>query len=160
MTLLLVFICIVLIYILTRSKELYDNVYDEFQLVKDSRNHVILNFYDKVLQNYKTLAPRTGPFLGSCDDKINEQYELDAVKNAFQNEQPDVSHSPKENCSIVANRICTFTNPSFHMAERTYSPPRWILKSYQTTSLPQHVNINCFNSMYDCCIRSQRNKAK
>jgi hypothetical protein len=120
-----------------------------------SSQQTYLNFLDTLLQEYKHLAPTTGPFMGSCDDKVNEKAQMQALYNVFKHSSTTKTDT-KQHCASIASKLCSFTNPSFHMAEKVDTPPRWLLPSLKDTPLPQHTNMSCFNTNFDCCVSAFR----
>jgi hypothetical protein len=110
-----------------------------------------------------------------CDDRLNKQTQSEALDYAF-SKQPNYSKSEltdkkilntndpqitfdfqkkylkgEDLCVHKASSLCERSNPMYYLSETRTFPPRWIFKPYENMELPQHVDLNCFNRMYNCC---------
>lgn len=146
----------------TNKLDLYkehDTAY-KLDTYKDNQNSLklkpqkYLTFLSNANEGMKKRAPLTGSFRGSCNDKVNEQYQKESLRDAYG--KIDESGLLKDTfkrdpCVAYANDICEFIDPRLYLSENIYSPPHWLVKTYNTHSLPTHTDISCFNSNYTCC---------
>ena len=157
-TFVLVFgICLCLYFFLSRSVEKLENL-------KEQR---YLSFLDNVNENFKSKSPKTGPFRGSCDDKINTMVQLKALNEEYsrsaqtlgtaQNIGTPQSGSHQDPCVSVSQYLCEFTHPNMYLSE-TQMAPKWLMKSLKNKPPPTHINLSCFATNYDCCKQSLKSK--
>jgi hypothetical protein len=142
----LIVIVILILIFSTKSIEKLENL-------KDQR---YLSFLSNVNENFKSKAPKTGAFRGSCDDRINTQIQLKALHEEYSRIQ-GTEHSRihggnngGDPCVSVANYLCEFTHPNMYLSE-TQMAPKWLMKSLKDVSPPTHINLSCFATNYDCC---------
>lgn len=130
-----------------------DTYKDNFNSLK-LKPQKYLTFLSNAHEGVKKRAPISKAFRGSCDDKVNESYQKESLKDAYTaiDETGKLKDTFKRDpCVAYANDICEFIDPMLYLSENIYSPPRWLVKTYDTHSLPSHTNISCFNSNYTCC---------
>lgn len=137
------------------------NKYDKYDMsiITKLKPQKYLTFLDDVNRSMKSKAPITGAFRGSCDDKVNQKFQKESLKEAYMKieERDHVSDNFKRDpCIAYANELCEFIDPMLYLSESTYSAPRWLIKTYDTHSLPPHTELNCFNTNYTCCKSSLR----
>lgn len=124
--------------------------YNAFTLDSPSQPKPILDFMEDVDTTYKNLAPSSGPFRGSCDDKVNQLFQNKAVRAAFSH----VSKKPleKHDCPRLAASVCTFTDPALFLGDHQGVP--FDHACYKTHLPPSTVNLTCYNSLVTCCARA------
>ena len=61
----------------------------------------------------------------------------------------------KDSCVSISSELCEFTNPYFYLPETTNVPPPYLLKTFKDLTLPKDVDLNCFNTMFNCCKNSK-----
>jgi hypothetical protein len=116
-----------------------------------------LDFLGNLKNRFDELAPKTGGFRGSCDDKINAQLQKKVLNDVFTNLKQEKVHYKIDNkqkgidCVGIASDICEFTNPYFYLSQSLYFPPPWTVNSFKNIEYPKNVNLSCFNKNYDCC---------
>uniref|UniRef100_A0A6C0H770 Uncharacterized protein n=1 Tax=viral metagenome TaxID=1070528 RepID=A0A6C0H770_9ZZZZ len=131
---------------------------DNFTSVKPQR---YLTFLSDVNDSLKSQMPRTGAYRGSCDDKLNERIQNEALTDAYTKLDGGgilKAQFARDPCFIYANHLCELTDPSLYLVESKIMAPRWLVNTYKNQALPTHVSLNCFNSNYDCCKRSQQQR--
>jgi hypothetical protein len=126
----------------------FTNTTEHLENLKEQR---YLTFLSNLNENFKSKAPKTGPFRGSCDDKINNAIQLKALHEEYSRLPKTNSH--QDSCLAAANHLCEFTHPYMYLSE-TQMPPKWLMKSLKNLPLPTHVNLSCFASNYNCCKQS------
>jgi len=136
------------------------NIYklDNFTSLKPQR---YLTFLSDVNDSLKSKMPKTGSFRGSCDDKVNERIQNEALQDAYTKLDGGgvlKAQFSRDPCVIYASHLCEFTDPSLYLTESKTMAPRWLVNTYKDQALPTHVSLNCFNSNYDCCKRSQQQR--
>lgn len=133
------------------------NQYDKFIDNSPQKPQIYLDFLSDLNQNMKSKAPITGAFRGSCDDKVNQQFQNQALYESYSKLNKDnLSEKFKRDpCIAYANYLCEFTDPALYLSENQYFPPRWLTKTYKDQRMPYYTNISCFNSNYNCCKQSK-----
>lgn len=163
----LITICIFLILVfasqnLSRTLERFDVLhkdvvdYDVYLLTEREKAELgeqrYLTFLTDVNNSWKSKVPKTGPFRGSCDDKVNERIQNEALKEAY-TKLDSLSLSQqfsRDPCIAYANYLCEFTDPNMYIVNSLF-PPRWLVKTYSSQALPKQTYLSCFNQNYDCC---------
>lgn len=137
--------------------------------------------YHTYLQKYKKDSKLPLPQKLLCDDKIKIQIQKSSLQDAFNkinvNElmkkynldttgttgtthikdytkdyELDKFIKPvNKDCLYKSNHLCELTNPMLYLSENKYFPPRWIFKPYKNTNLPKHIDLKCWNNMFNCC---------
>ena len=113
-----------------------------------------LTFLGNLDKNFKSKSPKTGPFRGSCDDKINTLLQLTALDEEYSNLHKKTNTFNSDPCVAVSNYLCEFTHPNMYLSE-TSMPPKWLMSSLKNIPPPTHTNLNCFATNYNCCKHSQ-----
>lgn len=112
-----------------------------------------LSFLDDLNTDFKGRLPKTGPFRGTCDDKLNKAIEKLSLKAVFDkniDERGLRADFKRDPCVAISNYLCEFTDPNMYLTE-SQMPPRWLMKSLKDAPLPMHVDIACYNKTYNCC---------
>lgn len=120
-----------------------------------------LTFLSNVNDSLKSQMPKTAAFRGSCDDKVNERVQNESLKDAYTKLDTDgvlKAQFSRDPCIAYAHHLCQFTDPSLYLTETKTMAPRWLVNTYKNQELPTHVSLNCFNSNYNCCKRSQQQR--
>lgn len=92
----------------------------------------------------------------------NTYYDQFLIKNTKLNDQPYLSfleslkknhHTQKINKKCIEDsiKICEFSNPYSYISNSKYFPAPWLIKSYKNIEYPKSININCFNTISNCC---------
>jgi len=130
--------------------------------LENLKEQCYLTFLDNLNDNFKSKSPKTGPFRGSCDDKINTLLQLTALDEEYSNLHKKTNEFESDPCVAVSNYLCTFTHPNMFLSE-TSMPPKWLMSSLKNIPPPTHTNLQCFATNYNCCKQSQtikKNKEK
>jgi hypothetical protein len=127
--------------------------YKQLLIPTTTKKQRYLSFLDNLNVRFKSNLPKTGPYRGTCDDKLNQTLQNKSLNDVFNSEikNNDLEESfRKDPCVAVSNYLCEFTDPNMYLSE-SQMPPRWIMKSLKDQPLPSHVDIHCFNRIYNCC---------
>lgn len=135
-------ICLCLYFFLSYKKQSVEKL----ENLKEQR---YLSFLGNVNENFKSKSPKTGPFRGSCDDKINTMIQLKALNEEY-SRILSKSAAHQDPCVAVSQYLCEFTHPNMYLSE-TQMAPKWLVKSLKNKPPPTHINLSCFATNYDCC---------
>ncbi len=131
--------------------------YKELLIPTTTKQQRYLSFLSELNDNFKNKIPQTGPFRGTCNDKLNQVLQNESLKEVF-NKQVKSNNLENEfkrdPCIAVSNHLCQFTDPKMYLSE-SQIPPRWLMKSLRDKPLPHHVDLSCFNRTYNCCKQSK-----
>ena len=61
----------------------------------------------------------------------------------------------KDSCISISSELCEYTNPYFYLPETINTPPAYLLKSFKDITLPKDIDLNCFNTVFNCCKNSK-----
>lgn len=151
------FFCLVILVILFGNPSI-DNFdplshYKELLIPATTKKQRYLSFLDDLNVNYKNKLPQTGPYRGTCDDKLNQVLQNKSLQEVFDNQINDNNlqdEFKRDPCIAVSSYLCQFTDPMMYLSE-SRMPPRWAMRSLKDEPLPYHVDISCFNKTYNCC---------
>lgn len=132
--------------------------------VSNLKHQKYLSFLGNLKDRFDQLAPKTGPFRGSCDHKVNQDIQKKVLNDVFidlENKQLSLPKYKKEfsknnkgqgiDCVGISSDICETTNPYFYLSESINFPPPWTVNSFKNIEYPKNVNLTCFNKNHDCC---------
>lgn len=134
---------------LRESFDTLPNSFDNYKVVT-TKEQRLLNFLGDLNDSMHAKLPRTGPFMGSCDDKVNEEAKRQSLKEAYDKITKYTNNFKQDNCVAKATYLCEFTRPEMYLAEGRF-PPRWVVPTYANTELPKYTDLHCYNTFYDCC---------
>lgn len=164
----LIILCCCLILYFFKTKPSVDNFdplahYKQLLIPTTTREQRYLSFLNNLNTTFKSKMPQTGPFRGTCNDKINQEIQKQSLKEVFHNQLTDNKHLgiqddfKRDPCIAVSSHLCQFTDPMMYLTE-SQMPPRWLMKSLKDQPLPAHVDMPCFNRTYNCCKNSYQSK--
>lgn len=132
--------------------ESFTDIYHSLKINSLPKKQAYLDYLQELSDEYKARMPMDSKvFRGTCNDNLNKKMQSDALKTVFTKRLEDGNATfKKDPCIGIASQLCEFTHPNLYLSE-SHMPPRWLIKSYQGTPLPKHVNLNCFQSNYNCC---------
>jgi hypothetical protein len=133
--------------------------------------------YHKYLNKYKTTSSTPLPQTLLCNDRIKLEIQKNALQDGFDKinvtnllKKYDITNnntekedsikdyeidtfikSKNKDCLYKSNHLCELTNPMLYLSENKYFPPRWIFKPYANVPLPKHIDLKCWNNMFNCC---------
>ena len=86
------------------------------------------------------------------NNTINNTINDTNIKNYIKDYEIDTFiKSKNKDCLYKSNHLCELTNPMLYLSENKYFPPRWIFKPYSNVPLPKHIDLKCWNNMFNCC---------
>lgn len=171
-----IIIVIVIILIKSHIENFRDtSKYIKFILKKPLIDTNYLNFLERLNNNYQSIIKgnRKSPFKVICDDNKNKSITKIALTEAF-NKEPStnlvtqetirqlISKDPvvfksqidQDVCVHKAYNLCQHTNPGNYINTTTKTFPSRHLGPYKNTKLSIMTDLNCWNQMYNCCIKN------
>ncbi len=91
------------------------------------------------------------------DNIINNLSQKDITENSTLFEKSrdlDFIIHQDTKCTNKANYICETTNPNFYLNQNSNFQPKSSFKPYSSIPLDKNINLNCWNTVYDCCKKS------
>ena len=79
------------------------------------------------------------------------------LKNSFNELEKNIVNDKfkKDSCISISSELCEYTNPYLYLPETINTPPAYLLKSFKDITLPKNVDLNCFNTFFNCCKNSK-----